>query len=223
MQANTFYRSAEYQTRLEKLINDQKGSAAQQIRSRREIIQHAAAFQCMTEAIVKNDEPFTEDLIKECHLILTNGIQLYQGNNQRYQGMYRTEVVGAANTNFVVPKFIPKAMHDFLEELNTRLAQAEADKNLDPFFLAAFACEKFVNIHPFRDGNGRICRLILNAILMRYAGVVVPIGEHDQERREYMEMAMRASDEMTGPGELARLTLRKSREALKYLKKCLKK
>ncbi|KAI0474022.1 hypothetical protein GGR56DRAFT_650010 [Xylariaceae sp. FL0804] len=35
-------------------------------------------------------------------------------------------------------------------------------KQLDPFDLAAYYCDRFVNVRPFRDGNGRMCRLIPN-------------------------------------------------------------
>ena len=42
------------------------------LRSRREVVQHAAAFQYMVNAFVKQDMPMSEHLIKETHGILVD-------------------------------------------------------------------------------------------------------------------------------------------------------
>ena len=36
-----------------------------------------------------------------------------------------------------------------------------------------FSSDRVVNIHPFKNAVGRMCRLILNAIVIEYAGMVV--------------------------------------------------
>ncbi len=63
---------------------------------------------------------------------------------------------------FKPPNFseIKKLLKEFLKWIN-------ANKNkLTPIELAALTHLKFYRIHPFKDGNKRICRLLLNKILL---------------------------------------------------------
>ncbi|MFH1064777.1 MAG: Fic family protein [Candidatus Woesearchaeota archaeon] len=65
-----------------------------------------------------------------------------------------------------------KTEFPFPAELNTLLEEFikwyRKNKKLHPIELATLAHIKFVSIHPFTDGNGRISRLIMNFILNRY-------------------------------------------------------
>lgn len=109
----------------------------------------------------------------ETHSILTQSINAPgRTPGQEYTGKYRHIPVHAGSTNFVAPRFLPRK----IKELDD-IAKAEKTLALDPFTLDARYCNDFVMIHPFLDGNGRVCRLILNAILLNYAGVFVCLGE----------------------------------------------
>lgn len=140
---------------------------------------------------------------------------------ERYGGIYRTVVVGAGNTNFTIPQFVPSKMKQMCDELREELATAEMKNAIDPFSIAAKYSLKFVEIHPFQDGNGRMCRIILNAILCRYAGIIIPIGEQGEERTEYMDIKKRASQNMEGHGEYATFVLKRAVTRLRELKKKL--
>lgn len=48
-------------------------------------------------------------------------------------------------------------------------------------------------IFEFLDGIGRMCRLVLNAILLRCAGIVGCLGENGKSREEYLAMQRRGS------------------------------
>ncbi|RAH71906.1 uncharacterized protein BO66DRAFT_390397 [Aspergillus aculeatinus CBS 121060] len=76
--------------------------------------------------------------------------------------------------------------------------------------MATRYCNDFVMIHPFADGNGRMRRLILNAILLEYAGIVISLGEHNEGRRQYPDIQRRFGELMEGSAELASLILGKS-------------
>ncbi|KFY19112.1 hypothetical protein V493_08136 [Pseudogymnoascus sp. VKM F-4281 (FW-2241)] len=165
------------------------------IRSRREIIQHAKALKYIVIHMVGFNEPLSEDIILTTHGILCNGVDLEDGDkSSSYTGTYRKVMVCAGFNSFVHPAGVPSAMRSLVQDFNCDITKAEEEGSLDPFSLAAKYCHKFVNIHPFVDGNGRMCRLLLNAVLLKYAGIVIPLGEEEPDRTEYLEVAIRASE-----------------------------
>ncbi|KAK7430899.1 hypothetical protein QQZ08_002427 [Neonectria magnoliae] len=196
------------------------------LRGRNEIVQHAKAFQYLIHAFVVEKQDLTEDLIKKTHKILTKGVPIVDPDMpdvppEEYGGIYRTVVVGAGTTNFTVPNFVPAKMKEMCDNLKQELANAEKQNAIDPFSIASKYSLEFVSIHPFQDGNGRLCRIILNTILCRYAGVIVPIGEQQEERVEYMDIKKRASQDMEGHGEYATFVLQRAVTRLREMKKKL--
>ncbi|KAE8311058.1 fido domain-containing protein [Aspergillus transmontanensis] len=203
-------RKPDYEKKLIEAIHS-KTPASHIIRSRREVVQHALALNFLINEMVVLDKPLSEGLILRTHRILTEFIDTAGGIPwTEYSGKYRKVHVHAGNTNFVSPKFIPAKMRELVAEFETDVHKIEATHILDPFALAAKYCNDFVMIHPFADGNGRMCRLIMNAILLKYAGIVVCLGEHDESRQQYIDIQKRAGERMEGSGELASLILKKS-------------
>jgi Fic family protein len=204
------------------------------IRSRAEVIQHAKALKYIVKAIVDNSEPLTEIIIKETHKILCHG------ENLDYPaGVYRNFQIGAKyglkkKVEFMRPSAVPENMEKLCEDYNSDVSNTEITGVIDPMSLAARYCSTFVNIHPFADGNGRMCRLILNSILLKYAGICVPIGEGDErEREKYISLTTRASkkfyrehmeverEDETAHLELGILVTKKSRSKLRALYEAL--
>lgn len=79
------------------------------------------------------------------------------------RGKYRVEPVGVfgrAGLSYmaVEPEFVAARMKDFFVELQDLLS-ADLSKE-EVFYFAAFIHLRFVHIHPFRDGNGRMARLL---------------------------------------------------------------
>ncbi|KNG85975.1 hypothetical protein ANOM_006099 [Aspergillus nomiae NRRL 13137] len=211
-------REVDYEKKLIGAIHS-KTRASHIIRSRREVVQHALALNFLITEMVVKDKPLSEDLILRTHHILTESINTAGGMPwEEYSGRYRKIHVHAGNTNFVSPKYIPAKMRELVSEFERDVQKIEASRILDPLTLAAKYCNDFVMIHPFADGNGRMCRLIMNAILLKYAGIVVCIGEHDESRQEYIEIQKRAGEHMEGSGELATLILKKSIARYRTLK-----
>ncbi|KAK9799311.1 putative fic doc family protein [Seiridium cardinale] len=62
-------------------------------------------------------------------------------------------------------------------------------KVVDPFDMASRYCHRFVCIHPFGDGNGRMSRILLNILLIKYARQVSLFGGNEDERNEYLRLS----------------------------------
>ena len=213
---------------LEKQPDLKNVSSADITKRRHEVTQHAMAYRHILHAFVTERTDFSgiEDIVKETHRILVHGVPLVEEGfedikPEDYGGIYRDVIVGAGTTNFTVPKFVPSQMARMCESLERDLRQAEEKGAVDPFSVASKYSLEFVQIHPFRDGNGRMCRMILNAIICRYLGVIIPIGEQAEDREAYMAIKRKSSQDMHGHGDYATFVLHKGKTRVRQLKKKL--
>lgn len=170
------------------------------IQSRLEIIQHAQAVQHTIHHIVTHKEPWSEALILEAHRILHTGLDsdVSAGQYRTYEVAVKYEKPGERQKKghlCMRARAVPGYIKDMVEHLNRETAEAERKEpgSVDAYVLAARYHHLFVNIHPFGDGNGRISRIILNTLLLRYAGCVSVFGGVERERDEYIGIATRAS------------------------------
>jgi len=92
-------------------------------------------------------------------LLKLHSIELKEIHPEAGKIRTRQNIVG----NYLPPK--PEEVQTELDKFFSWLRQAE--KVLHPFELASLVHLKLVRIHPFMEGNGRICRLLLNHILMK--------------------------------------------------------
>ena len=91
---------------------------------------------------------------------------------------------------FTAPEQVKPAMSDLMDWHRRAERQGE-----HPIFIAATFHYRFVRIHPFDDGNGRMARLLMNMILIRhgYTLAIVPIQERDRYI-ESLEQADKSED-----------------------------
>jgi Fic family protein len=94
-----------------------------------------------------------EEFVLKLHEIEVKGILGDAGNYRNVDVM-----VG----KYVCPSYeeVPQLMKRFFEWYRV------AKKTMRVFELAALVHLKFVRIHPFRDGNGRVARLLMNFVLL---------------------------------------------------------
>ncbi len=119
-----------------------------------EAINHKEAIDYV-EAIVSNDEPFNEHVIKSIHQLILKDI------DNDNAGVYRKENVLIAGAEHTPPDHILVT-----EQMTTLLKNYNQFKG-HPLERAARLHIDFVKIHPFVDGNGRTARLLMNLDLMK--------------------------------------------------------
>jgi Fic family protein len=90
--------------------------------------------------------------------------KLFETTKPEIAGKIRNYQVKIAGSKFVppFPAEIYPLLKDFFKWYNTN------KKNMHPVELAALVHLKFVTIHPFGDGNGRISRLMMNFVLDKH-------------------------------------------------------
>lgn len=148
--------------------------------------------------------PWCRRLIREMHRILLKGVR----GDEKRPGEFRTSQVfigsphaGLAGIRFVPPPpgaHLEQCLDEFEQFLNPDGPGAgRARPRLPDLVEIALAHYQFEAVHPFRDGNGRLGRLIAVISLCR-AGLVshpiVPISVFiERHRREYYDLLLRVS------------------------------
>ena len=107
--------------------------------------------------IVEKKTNISEEVIRVLHRIILTSI------DDPEAGSYRKHNVRIVGARFIPPQSvkIPKLMTEFIEWYQNN------EYNLSFPQMAAELHYRFVKIHPFIDGNGRVARLIMNLFLMR--------------------------------------------------------
>jgi len=97
----------------------------------------------------------------------------------------------------------------------------EADKGiLTPVELAALLHYRYIRIHPFEDGNGRIARLLVNFVLHRYGYPMIVI--HSEDKSNYLNILHQCDVEAgLTPSDGANATLNDILPFVNYLSSCL--
>ena len=137
---------------------------------------------------VGSDLPMCNRLIKEMHFHLLKGVR---GDENR-PGEFRQDPVFIGNKELGPrrARFIPAPPGELLEQSMADFEQFAHNypKEIPPLFAIALMHYQFETIHPFRDGNGRIGRVLISRSLVKENLLDHPvvymsayINEHKQE------------------------------------------
>ena len=125
------------------------------LRDHYEAVGHAKAYDYVYQIMEK--EGLTEEDILNLHRLF------YQQIDVEKAGLYRNVKVYISGSRYAVAAVsnIPAEMQKLVKWYN------DNEKILHPIELAAKLHQRFVFIHPFVDGNGRVARLLMNLALLR--------------------------------------------------------
>ncbi len=127
------------------------------LREHFEVINHREAINYV-ERLVERDSPITAHDIRQIHQLVLAKIE------DASAGQYRQVAVRIAGAGHIPPESwqVPSLVDDLIQWLSSHEALA-----IHAIARAAIAHHKFVEIHPFIDGNGRTGRLLLNLLLFK--------------------------------------------------------
>ncbi len=151
------------------------------------------------------DMPLTQNFIRQLHKTLlredyTVWRELPGGEQTSYlihAGRYKTRPNSVITRygdlfEYASPEETAALMSDLVDWYNDE----EAAGKLSPIELAALFHYRYIRIHPFEDGNGRIARLMVNYILSRHDYPMIVI--RSRSKKEYLE-ALHQTDIEVGP------------------------
>ena len=174
------------ETELLLLFDETHGSRP--MRDYEEMKAHDVAFQKIKEWATDTETPLTEQDIKNLNQIILvqpfwkNAITP-DGQPTRRQitvGNYKTQPNSVRLPNgelfeYTAPQEVPIQMQALMEWYR------DEQTALHPVTLAAMFHYKFVCIHPFDDGNGRVSRLLMNYVLLAHKLPPVVIKSSDKQ------------------------------------------
>lgn len=187
------------------------------------------ALKMVKEMALDKEQPLTEYFIRTLHKTLlredyTEYRQLPDGNTTSYTihaGQYKTRpntVITATGERFeyASPEETPALMTDLLQWYN----DAEAQGELSPIELASIFHYRYIRIHPFEDGNGRVSRMMVNYILYRHGYPMIVVKSAD--KHNYLT-ALNRCDVAVGPvpSDGAHAELSQITPFVEYMSKCL--
>ena len=149
--------------------------------------------------LVKDERPLTEADIRSLHKMIL--VEPYTIKTETPSGLpsEKTTRLGEYKQDpnhvktktgeihyYATPEETPAEMGDLMQWYQ----QARQEDQLHPVVIASLFHHKFVAIHPFDDGNGRMGRLLMNLILMQYQ--YPPLVVKQEDRSNYYQVLSQA-------------------------------
>lgn len=154
------------------------------------------AFHFVANSSKDSERPLSKQMIRELHQLTM------RGDNDASPGAFRSRDVEIAGTTFVPPDHIQ--VEQMCEDMIERFRSNQFIE-LNPVMQAVEAHVRFVSIHPFTDGNGRVARLLANYFMWRknLPGFLL---SHQNRERYYDALEECNSKESALEGNLTDLT-----------------
>ena len=192
------------ETETKVLLEDGLTVGGKPIRDTFEAIGHAQAYDYMFTLLRK--KTITEDDALIMHKMF------YKNIDEQYAGRYRDKAVFITGSNYSVC-----TVSDIAKEMGKLFAWANSERGaIHPVEFAAQLHKRFVSIHPFIDGNGRLSRLLMNAALIQdgYMLAIIP----PVLRQEYISLLERShADDRPFMDFIAERVLETSKDIMRLL------
>ncbi len=166
---------------IDMVVNKKESVAGKKMIELVEVTNHHNAIEYM----ISENEDLTEDFIKRLHKTLSENISNLKldKNSPDYDpdficGDYRLDQRYIEGADFIPTS--PQLINDEMKELIK--FYKDNKYQIHPLELASEFHYRFVVIHPFSDGNGRMARLLMNFILDRSSYPMIDISVKNREK-----------------------------------------
>lgn len=143
-----------------------------------ETVQHIKAFAFAYHQLVAKRQPLSIPIILETHKVLL------LGDTENMPGQFRDgPCYGFGNDNFefAEPRTIPETLQGIVNHYNT-IQELE----IDVFVAVARFSVDYIALHPMFDGNGRMSRILMNCLVLRYLPFCAALGGDSTARTRYL-------------------------------------
>jgi Fic family protein len=165
--------------------------------------QEVAGYAEVMEILFESWEsiPITENYMKQLHSILLK----YSDKDERHRGKYKQvdNHIEAFNQEgdslgVILTTASPFETPLLMEELIFWTRKAIEEKQLHPLLIIGIFIVKFLAIHPFQDGNGRISRVLTTLLLLKSGYTYVPYSSLEtiiEENKDSYYLALRRTQQ----------------------------
>jgi len=155
-----------------------------------EVINYRKTLTLASESLA--DRPITLPLILQMHSILMDSVR----GADKAPGEFRKDqnFIGPAGSTIEQAKFVPPAPLQLLDHLQA-FERYIAGNDIDTLIQCAVVHAQFEILHPFKDGNGRIGRLLIPLFLYQKQALASPmfyLSEYLEANRERYHQSLRA-------------------------------
>ena len=155
------------------------------------VVDHHKALMYVVEA-AKRKEQISEKMIRNISaMVMKNTGSQYRtavGEFDCSMGEYRLVGVHAGKRTFPDYRKVPSLMKKLIQYIDSE----QEKQNVDVLQLAFEVHFRFVSIHPFADGNGRVARLLMNFFLSYYGLPMLFVSKSD--RLKYIDVLYQAQE-----------------------------
>lgn len=143
---------------------------AEKIKDIQEVVNYRKTLTLATSVV--DQRPISLGLLKQMHGVLMDSVR---GAN-KMPGEFRSEQnwIGAAGSTIEQASFVPPSPLQLLDHLQAWERYLAGD-DVDVLLQCAVAHAQFELIHPFKDGNGRIGRLLIPLFLFQKRALAGPM------------------------------------------------
>jgi Fic family protein len=158
-----------------------------------EIINYRRALHLATESVT--DRPISLGLIRELHKVLMDSVR----GQDKEPGEFRKDQnwIGAPGCPIEQATFIPPGPLQLMDHMHNWESYL-SKKDADPIMQTAIVHAQFELLHPFKDGNGRIGRLLIPLFLFskdRLSGPMFYLSAYLERNRDEYYARLRAVSE----------------------------